>query len=273
MAGEYAMNNEWVIAILFFVIGLIPAYYFYKISIKAKEPVYSIKSNNLISGSASTLDNLNISYKKRKVKNLTVSKILIYNRGAETIHRQDIATINPIKISSETCTILDASVLQVNNSANVFKVILEKGSQNIFIDFDYLDKNQGAVIQVVHTGFASENIGLYGDIKGVQKPIQISPDQLSTHLTWKNLSKREKIDLVTTLTILMAFSVSLSIGLVLVLSFLVAMTTSIDLLVFEPIFIALTSLVLLMVAFRYIGGKGFFPSINRIPQGLEKFHE
>jgi len=32
-------------------------------SIRKKEPVYSIKSNNLISGSASTLENLNVSYK------------------------------------------------------------------------------------------------------------------------------------------------------------------------------------------------------------------
>lgn len=38
-----------------------------------KEPVYSIKSNNLISGSAAALENLNISYKKRKVENLNVA--------------------------------------------------------------------------------------------------------------------------------------------------------------------------------------------------------
>src|SRR5688500_3410655 len=87
------------------VLSLIYAYYHYRKGLKIKEPVYSIKSNNLISGSTSTLENLNISYKDYKVENLTVSKILFYNRGAETINRQDIETINPLKISSETCNI------------------------------------------------------------------------------------------------------------------------------------------------------------------------
>jgi Ca2+/Na+ antiporter len=69
------MNNEIVVGAIFFIIGLIPAYYFYVKSIRIKEPIWSIKSNNLISGSVATLKNLSIAYKKHKVENLTVSKV------------------------------------------------------------------------------------------------------------------------------------------------------------------------------------------------------
>lgn len=123
------MNNDWVIAIVLFVIGLIPRYYFYKRGIRMKEPVYSIKSNNLISGSAATPENLNISYKKRKVENLTIPKILFYNRGAETITWQDFETINHLSISSETCKILDGSVLQSNNISNNISVRYNRSSK------------------------------------------------------------------------------------------------------------------------------------------------
>ena len=82
-------------------------------SVKKKEPVYSIRSNNLISGSVSTLSNLLISYKNQKIENLTVSKILFYNRGSETLRRHDIQTINPLKISSKTCNILDGGITKI----------------------------------------------------------------------------------------------------------------------------------------------------------------
>jgi len=75
------------------VVGLILA----KRGVKKKEPVFSIKSNNLISSSISILENLNITYKDYKVESLTVAKILFDNQGAETITRQDTETINPLR--------------------------------------------------------------------------------------------------------------------------------------------------------------------------------
>src|SRR3989304_1944385 len=165
---------NYSIGLIGILIGLATSYYFYKKSIRIKEPVYSIKSNNLISGSASTLLNLYIAYKGYQVENLTVSKILFYNRGAETIHRQDIETINPIRFSSEICKVLDASILQANNPSNNIRVHYDPSNKNVFLDFDYLDKNQGAVIQIIHTGLSSEYLELNGDIKGVSKITEIS---------------------------------------------------------------------------------------------------
>jgi hypothetical protein len=257
-----------IVGVVLAIVGLIASYYFYKKSVRIKEPVYSIKSNNLISGSASTLHNLNISYKKRRVKNLTVSKILFYNRGAETINRQDIATINPLKIASETCTVLDASVLQVNNPANVFKVILEKGSQDVFIDFDYLDKNQGAVIQVVHTGLSSENIGLYGDIKGVEKFVAIAPDRLRLGLSWQRSSAWKRLFVVTVTVLTLLFSiVGASVAYLWYLSVRYGPAGFFDpyTLTILIVFTALSAFPLMLLALQFAS--------RNIPSGLEKFNE
>ena len=58
--------------------------------VRKKEPVFSIKSNNLISSSISLLENLNITYKDYKVESLTVAKILFYNRGVRNNHKVKI---------------------------------------------------------------------------------------------------------------------------------------------------------------------------------------
>lgn len=162
-----------VIGLILAIIGI----YLQIKSTKKKEPVYSIKSNNLLSGSSSTLENLTVAYKDQKVENLTVSKILFYNRGTETITSQDIDTINHLKISSETCKILDGSILQTTNMSNNFQVRYENKTEYVYIDFDYLDKNQGVVIQIVHTGLSSDDLYVNGDIKGIQKLIHVAPEK------------------------------------------------------------------------------------------------
>ena len=78
-------------------------------SIRKKEPVYSIKSNNVISCYSSTYKNLTVSYKGEKVENFTVSKVLFFNRGAVTLNRDDIATLNQLRIIAHGCNILDTT--------------------------------------------------------------------------------------------------------------------------------------------------------------------
>jgi len=233
------------------ILGLILAYYFYKKSIRIKEPVYSTKSNNLISGSVSTLENLNISYKRQKVENLTVSKILFYNRGAETITRQDTKTLNHLSISSETCRILDGSILQVNNPSNNLTVQYDNDNKNVHIDFDYLDTNQGAVIQVIHTGLSSNDLWMDGAIMGVQRLVNIPLDRLMTKQNRKSLYP----------TIARVLIISISLGFYIYLSSRPNNYGSL-------ITVLLVFLILPTIAILW-GSEIFYYS--KIPKGLEQF--
>jgi hypothetical protein len=138
-------------------------------SIRKKEPIYVIKSNNVISDFSSKYQDLTVSYKKKKVKNLTVSKVLFFNKGTEVINREDIVNIEPLRIvPKEKVEILDAKILQANKDANQFSISFDKQKNQVFIDFEYLYKNQGVVIQVIHTGLSSEDLEIKGEIKDIQ---------------------------------------------------------------------------------------------------------
>lgn len=252
------------------ILGLVLAYYFYKKSIRAKKPVYSIKSNNLISGSVSTLENLNVTYRDYRVENLTVSKILFYNHGAETVTGQDLDTINHLSISSETCKILDGSVLQANNASNNFKVRYDTANENLFIDFDYLNQNQGAVIQVIHTGLSSETLDVYGDIIGVQKLSHVSP---RLFLNKRTIPFSQKVILVSTILLALVYWY-----LIILANDAVALVLGLKDSILSGVMVALmiggmmASVSLILLAMLYMGvrlfGEGYF-----LPEGLEKFNE
>ena len=67
--------------------------------------------------------------------------------------------------------ILDTKLLGTNHPSSELAVNLSSDGSSALITFDYLDKGQGAVIQIVHTGITSDDISLSGDIKGA-KPLK-----------------------------------------------------------------------------------------------------
>ena len=65
--------------------------------------------------------------------------------------------------------ILDASVLFRKNDANQFSIEPCDDEMCVLVRFDYLDHNEGGVIQVLHTGKGSSDIEVCGTIKGAGK--------------------------------------------------------------------------------------------------------
>lgn len=170
LEGGYFMQTDIVglsIGIAGILIGVIASYYFYRKSVRIKEPCWAIRTNNLIQGYSAQLDNLRVLYQDVNIENLTISKILFWNDGIETIDRGDIETANHLRIFSlDGVELLDAKVLTTNNQSCQFTVNLSSDKTNALLNFDYLDKKQGAVIQIVHTGTSSKDLNVAGDIKG-----------------------------------------------------------------------------------------------------------
>ena len=46
---------------------------------------------------------------------------------------------------------------------------IEEFNNNLKIDFDFLDKGDGAIIKLIHTKITDKRIGIQGTIKGVRK--------------------------------------------------------------------------------------------------------
>lgn len=174
-----------LISIVIGIVAIVLAIVFYSRSKKVRKPTYFIKSNNLVTGFSKKLGKLQLLYGRTSVENLTVSRIAFWNDGAETIEASNIVEADPLRIEAGgDCDILDAYIIQENNKANKFKVELAN-SKLVKILFDYLDKGEGGVIQLIHTGKGSSEIELKGLVKGAGKPKSSYGSNLLTKISAK----------------------------------------------------------------------------------------
>jgi hypothetical protein len=113
------------------------------------------------------MSGLKITYNDHGIANLSITSILFWNNGSETIDEQDRVASNPLRVgTNEGVQILDAKIAKSINQANRLSVDVDEEGNHAYLFFDYLDKAQGGIIQVIHTGLSSEDLSLYGDIKG-----------------------------------------------------------------------------------------------------------
>lgn len=148
---------------------------------KEKEPLYCIRSTNVIQDFSSRFEFLELLHSGKRIENLTVTKILFWNGGRETISSGDVPATAPLEfIANDNVQILDAKILEQKNSASDFEVLISEDRSRVSLIFDYLDKGDGCVIQLLHTGKSSKDIRMRGKIKGVgtpsfRVPVDIAP--------------------------------------------------------------------------------------------------
>lgn len=171
---EYVLNNASLLITTFISVSL--AAYFYFKSNHTKNPRYALKSTNLVEDFVSKLDALEMKYAGKEINNLTITKLIFWNNGKDTIRRLDVASTDPLilKIKDEQY-FLDAKIIYQKKPANRFLVSLASNKKQITMDFEYIDKNEGAIIQLLHTGRSSKDISLCGTIMGAGKIKQVAP--------------------------------------------------------------------------------------------------
>jgi hypothetical protein len=177
LAEWVGMNPWWgflgcIIAIFATALAII----FYYKGKKVKLPCYAVRSSNIVSNLVSKIETLEMLYAGKPIENLTVTKLLFWNAGRDTIDYRDVASADPLRVhAKESCKILDAKILYEKKRANKFSITNSSNQSCISIQFDYMDKDEGAVIQLIHTGKSSDDIKVTGTIKGAGKPIFKKP--------------------------------------------------------------------------------------------------
>jgi hypothetical protein len=159
-----------VVSLVLAILGLVFTIYFYFKSKKNRNPTYVVRTINLVRENVKKIDTVAILYSGEKVKNLSISKIALWNEGKETINSGDVALNNSIKIKiKDEFEFLDSEILFQKNSANDFRIQLSEDNKSISIFFDYFDFEEGLVMQIFHTGNTSDDIFIDGKIKSVKK--------------------------------------------------------------------------------------------------------
>ena len=162
------------ISFLIAIIGVITAIFFYYRGKKVKSPCYAIRSFNIVKDLVSKIESLEMLYDGKPIKNLTVTKIAFWNAGSDTINYRDIPTTEPLIIRiTKGCKILNAKIHSMNNPANRLSISTSEDQLSSKIEFEYLDKGEGGIFQLIHTDISDMNIEIHGLIKGAGSPTRI----------------------------------------------------------------------------------------------------
>jgi hypothetical protein len=193
------------------VVSLGLAIYFYFKSQRNREPCWAIRTRTLVEERSSKFIGLEISYRGVPVETLSVSRALFWNNGAETINSVDITAGNPLRWKAKNgVKILDATLLSANNDANQFAEPAVVNEDEVPILFDYIDRDQGALYQIVHTGTGNWSIALMGTIKGAKQLRHVDPDEnivtMLTGLMGSRASRVARYVLATLFAIVALFS-------------------------------------------------------------------
>lgn len=165
---KWLNENQWLnlIFLILAFLGIIVSVYLYFKSKRRKVPIYLIKTFNLVRERVNKLDKVKIVYDERTIKNLSITKISLWNKGNEVINKTDIAPKEPIRVVVDNdFEILDAIISKVKNEANNFSIQISQDKKSVTVDFDYFYTNEGISFEVYHTGTSGKNIKLKGSLK------------------------------------------------------------------------------------------------------------
>lgn len=109
-------------------------------------------------------------YRGSRQEHITVSRFVFWNAGTETI-RSDDFTDDQLRITcNQEIAVLDQRLVNANDDTNKITIgtatSTGEGGTSIKVHFDYLDSNDGGVVQIVHDGNERTNFRLAGTLKG-----------------------------------------------------------------------------------------------------------
>jgi hypothetical protein len=276
--AEWWVLNPWV-GIVSLIIAVLSAILMIILHIKGKKvklPCYTFRSNNLVKDLFSRIGPLEMRYSGQQIENLTVTKIAFWNAGRDTIDKRDIVSADPPTVHvKEGYKILEPIKLYAINPSNQFSTITSEDRSYFTLQFDYVDKGEGVVIQFFHTGLSSEDVEISGRIKGAGELIYKFAPNLERHsilLPSSLLSSRHPSLSVKKrrYNILLAMFI---IPVVSVVLFVLLLWTVANVVITEEPFLSATFMPAIVIYLIVYWGLGFYLLKRRIPKGFDAFEE
>jgi hypothetical protein len=168
---ESIATNPWVTLCGFILTALsfILAIFFYFRGKKEKIPSIAKRTTTLIEGLEAQVKDVTVTFKGRSVPNLSITKIAFWNAGRDAITNSDIPSKDTLRIKAKDGVhILDHSIIFTKNPKNNF-VLTEQPGGVITVEMEFVRKDEGIIIQILHTGTSNSDIKFLGSLKDVPK--------------------------------------------------------------------------------------------------------
>ena len=119
---------------------------------------------------------------KATTGDVTAMQIAVWNAGRESIKSDDV--LRPIILRMETNQIMESSILKFTRDVSEFQIDTNRISSNAFgMKWRILEKNDGALFQIVYSGNPEAPLTVDGIIQGQAYPYKITVEQHSHLLT------------------------------------------------------------------------------------------
>lgn len=158
------MSQGEVMGIIYFLAGVVIAvavgYFFYRKSIKEKDPVWVWERHKLLHrGSFGKF-----AYDGEPVDEVWVTEVTFWNAGRETIQRSHV--VDPIRLGFPgSVGILDVAITKYSRPIINFRA--NRQNDDIVFDFDFLDQEDGGMVAVAHMADTGTEPSLTGTIIGL----------------------------------------------------------------------------------------------------------
>ena len=152
------------------IISLLLSLYLYNKSRNFKKINYAKKGHTLMYNFKPNIDKLSLEYDGNVVENVTVTFLAMWNSGNDTIYSSDVLNTAPLSVyPTDDSQILETKIVYSSNKLNGFQMI-KADKDGFVISFDYINKKEGIILKIVHTGTSSKSIAATCHIKGVENP-------------------------------------------------------------------------------------------------------
>lgn len=156
------------------ILSLILTVIFYRRSRRHKKPLFATVQRTIIENSTPMVPGFSVHFNGEKQPRVTVVQLWFWNQGDETIRAVDIPKASPLEIAvAPGASLLNAQIVKTTDDANQCSLgepqLKEDGSMSIPLRFDYLDHEDGMVVQIVHNGDSCHLIRICGNIMGVKE--------------------------------------------------------------------------------------------------------
>jgi hypothetical protein len=137
-----------IFGILLGLAGIIATIWIYLVSQKRPKIRYASAGISLTGGQRELFSKaVQITYDGKVVKSLTKELVCLCNKGSATLRKEDISQADPLRISFPETVGVEFIRARVVNQVSV-----ELNPTGATVNFDFLKPNEGAWIEILHTG-------------------------------------------------------------------------------------------------------------------------
>ncbi|MBL7209826.1 MAG: hypothetical protein ISS52_06985 [Dehalococcoidia bacterium] len=171
-ATRQPLHWSHIITILAFIVSIAGIFFFFA-SQEKRELVYAVSPTPTVIVSSQHCRDLIVSYRDKELGcvDITAVQVAIWNKGRQSIRAENILSPTYIR-TTPPVDILETSLINVSREVVEFSLLHSLDSWKVGhvpVEWRILEKNDGAMIQLIYLGGTEIEFDVVGDIEGVSE--------------------------------------------------------------------------------------------------------